>query len=265
MLSDKIYKQGVERQLYQLGLSEVQAKIYISILHTQRTTVLQIARDTGIQRPTIYDNVAFLEKSLLVATVVEGGRKYIVPNNPENLFLLIKQKQNVAQEIAPSLMELYSREEKHEPAVRFFRGEEGLKKLADVILTCKEREIRTLADFERNIQKPFSERYLRTLWKARSRKHIFGKILYTHESIATLKKNKDYSDTGNIRFNREVRILPVPIKLSVLYTIVDNNVLFWGPKEEDVSFQFVSDAHANSLKSLFDYLWNVSKSIEFAR
>lgn len=258
MLSDKVYKQGVERQLYQLGLSGVQAKIYLSILHARKTTVLQIARDTGIQRPTIYDNVAFLEQSFLVATIVEGGRKYIVPNNPENLFLLIKQKQHVAHEIVPFLNELYTREEKREPTVRFFRGDEGLKKLAHVILTCEEKEIRTIADYERNIQKPFSERYLHMLWEARSRKHIFGKILYTHESIPALKNNEDYCDTGNIRFNREVRILPEAIKLSVLYTIVDNNVLFWGPKEEEVSFQFISEAYATSLKSLFDYLWGVA-------
>lgn len=261
MLSPSLYKQGIERQLSQLGLSEVQAKIYLSILRARKTTVLQIARDTGIQRPTIYDNVAFLEKSLLVCTIVEGARKYIVPNNPENLFLLIKQKQSVAQEIVPSLQELYRHEEKHDPAVRFYRGEEGLKKLADVILTSDEKEIRTLADYERNIQKPFSERYLRTLWEARSRKHILGKILYTHSSVPALKANKDYTDTGNIRFNREVRILPEPIQLSVLYTIVDNHVLFWGPKEEDVSFQFTSEAYANSLKSLFDYLWSISKKL----
>lgn len=259
MMSPKLYKQGIDRQLQLLGLSEVQTKIYISILRAKRTTVLQIARDTGIQRPTIYDNVAFLENSLLVSTVVVGARKSIVPNNPENLFLLIKQKQNVAHEVVPVLQDLYRLEEKSEPAVRFFRGEEGLKKLANVILTCEEKEIRSLADYERNIQKPFSERYLRTLWEARSRKHIFGKILYTHESIPALKKNKDYSDTGNIRFNREVRILPKPIKLVVPYTIVDNNVLFWGPKEEEVSFQFISEAYATSLKSLFDYLWSVSE------
>jgi hypothetical protein len=171
---------------------------------------------------------------------------------------MLQKKEQVVTSILPSLQEVFESGEAKEPDVRFYRGKEGLEKLADIILTSKEKEIWTVADYERNIRDPFSEKYLHSLWEARNRKHIFGKILYTHSSLPALRKNKDYSEIGNIRFNREVRILPESIELSVLYTIVDNNVLFWGTKDEEMAFQFVSESYSNSLKSLFAYLWSVS-------
>lgn len=261
MLSVPLYRRAIEKQLQQLGLSSTQSQIYLTILTAQKTTVLEVSRATGIQRPTIYDNVAELERSLLVSYIVEGGRKYIVANDPANLALLVQQKQIAMQEVVPALQELYKREEVTGAHVRFYHGAEGLKKLADVILTSEEKVMRTIADYERNIQEPFSEQYLHTLWEARDRRHISGRVLYTHRNVPALRANKDFSETGNIRYNREVRILPKEIDLAVLYTIVDNNVLFWGEKQEDVSFQFVSESYATSLKSLFDYLWGVSEKL----
>lgn len=257
-MSATLYKQGVFQQLMQLGLTHVQAQIYLATLAAKRTTVLQISRDTGIQRPTIYDNVKELERHMLVSTVVDSGRKYLVPNDPRALASMLKHKEVVLGDVLPSLEAEYKVAHPQDADVRFFRGEEGLQALADVLLTSKEKVIRTIADYERNIEEPFSERYLRKLWNARSRKHIHGKILYTTKSVEKLRQNKDYSEIGNIRYDREVRILPEAIKLSVLYTLVDNRVLFWGTKHEDVAFQFVSKSYADSLKSMFDYLWEVS-------
>jgi hypothetical protein len=193
--------------------------------------------------------------------VVQSGKKYIVPANPENLELLVQQRQVAVREALPVLRHLYDRESSTDPQVRFYRGDEGLKKLADVILSSKSKVMRTIADYERNIREPFSKQYLHTLWEARNRKHIFGRVLYTHANIQALLAEKDFSETGNIRYNREVRILPKSIELSVLYTIVDDNVLFWGSKADELAFQFVSRSYADSLTSLFDYLWDVSEKL----
>jgi len=260
MLSEKSYNlRDIKKKLQELGLSISQSSVYLATLKLKKASVLDIAKTTNIQRPTIYDAVRILEQSGLVGYVVEGSKKYIVPNKPDNLTTLIQKKQKLACSLIPDLEDIYEDSRSLPPKIRFFQGEEGLKKLTEVILTSKEKKIRTLADYEENIQKPFSEQFLRRLWKARTQKNIFGHILYTNKSLSLLKKSPDYNEIGNIKYNREVRILPKELDMNILYTIVDNNVLFWSSKEENYSFHFSSPSYANSLKSIFDFLWNQSE------
>ena len=260
MSSKQLYnRRSLGKQLSSLGLSTTQSTVYLALLTLKKSTVLEIARETHIQRPTIYDALHALEDYGLVQWIIEGSKKYITPNHPENIALYLEKKKQLATTILPTLEDIYETNNPLPPKIRFFQGTESLEKLADTILTSESKVIRTLADYEQNIQKPFSEKYLRTLWEARTRKHILGKILYTHKSIPLLEKNKDYYEIGNIRYNREIRILPQEIDLTVLYTLVDNNVLFWSSQEERYSFHIKSPSYAQSLTSLFDFLWSQSK------
>ena len=260
MLSKKQYnRKSIEKQLMSLGFSPTQAAVYLAILKLKKTTVLQISRETGIQRPTIYDCIAFLENSALVTHGAEGSKKFILPEKPNNLLTLIEQKHTLAKGLLSPLTTLYQTNQPEPPKIRFFQGEEGLKKLTNVILTSKDKTIRTLASYEENIKKPFTETFQKNLWNARAQKHIFGHILYTQKDIPFLSQSRDHGETGNIRYNREVRILPPEINLDILYTIVDDNVLFWSSKEEGYSFHIQSPSYANSLKSLFDFLWAQSE------
>lgn len=256
MSSDKRYTQRhIEKTLGELGLSGTQSALYLALLKRKKVTVLDLFRETGIQRPTIYDALETLEQFGLITRIVEGAKKFILPNHPKNIDIYLAKKQKLAEELLPTLADIYNAHSPLPPKIRFFQGEEGLKKLTGVILTSKEKVIRTIADYEENIQKPFTKKFQRNLWKTRTQKHIFGHILYSQKSIELLSQNPDYNEIGNIRYNREVRILPKEVDLSILYTIVDDNVLFWSSKEEGYSFHIQSPSYANSLKSLFDFLW----------
>lgn len=243
-----------------LGLTEKQGQIYLSIQKRGVSSVLDIFRDTHIQRPTIYENAVTLESLGLVETVVKGTKKRLTATAPERLQDLIKQKQLVAQELIEDLA-LIKKDETPRNPVRLYAGREGAKKLANLILESRGKRVLTLGNHEL-LYTLFTERDLHRLWEARVTKNIHVEALFPSSDTLTLQSNKDYSEIGNIRYNRTVRILPASIDWEVMYTIVDDNVLFWSAQKEDLFFQFTSPSYAASLRTVFQVLWQISKPLE---
>ncbi|QQR78548.1 MAG: hypothetical protein IPJ68_05780 [Candidatus Moraniibacteriota bacterium] len=247
-------------KLMALGLTEKQGQIYISIQKHGICSVLDIFRDTHIQRPTIYENAVTLESLGLIETVVKGAKKRLAATAPERLQALIKQKELVACELVEDLASIKKGDVLRNP-VRLYAGREGAKKLADLILESKGKTVLTLGNHEL-LYALFTERDLRRLWEARVAKNIHVEALFPSSDRPTLQRNKDYSETGNIRYNRTVRVLPASIDWGVMYTIVDDNVLFWSAQKEDFFFQFSSPSYAASLRTVFQILWQISKPLE---
>lgn len=246
------------KQLTALGLTDVQGKVYIKLLELKQTSVLNLARATELQRPTIYDNLGKLEELGLVHWVQVGGRKMILANDPKALVQMLTLKQRKAEELLPELEELYNHTVPIAPKTVFFHGNEGYKRLASIIPTAKDKVIRSIGSYTENIRDGFTDKFLKELWKTRSQHRVKARVLFAHADVELLAKDKSYSEIGNIRYSREVRILPKSIELSVLYTLVDDKVLFWSSKKEDFGMLFQSQSYANSLKTLFDYLWSIS-------
>lgn len=250
-------------KLSALGLTEKQGQIYLSLQRNGASTILDIFRDTHIQRPTIYENATLLESLGLIETVIKGKKKHLVATAPEHLQTLIKKKETVASELIEDLATIRQGEVLRNP-VRLYAGREGAKKLANLILESKGGEVLTLGNYQL-LYTLFRESDLRRLWEARASKDIAVKTLFPASDLLVLQKNKDYSESGNFRYNRQVRILPPSIQWGVMYTIVDDNVLFWSTQKEDFFFQFSSSSYAQSLRTVFESLWKISGPIESQR
>lgn len=247
-------------KLLALGLTEKQGQIYLSLQRNGASTVLDIFRDTHIQRPTIYENAILLESLGLVEIVVKGTKKYLVATAPERLQALIKQKEAVAQELIEDLATIKQGGVLRNP-VRLYAGHEGAKKLAQLILESKGKKVLTLGNYSL-LYALFRESDLRRLWEARVAKNIQIDALFPTTDRLELQKNKDYSESENLRYNRRVRILPPSIQWDVMYTIVDDNVLFWSAQKEDFFFQFSSLSYAQSLRTVFESLWKDSEPLK---
>lgn len=247
-------------KLVTLGLTEKQGQIYLSLQKNGASTILDIFRDTHIQRPTIYENAVLLENIGLVETVIKGTKRHLVATAPERLQALIKQKEVIAQELIEDLATIRQGDVLRNP-VRLYAGHEGAKKLAQLILESKGKKVLTLGNYQL-LYTLFRESDLRRLWEARVTNDIQVDTLFPATDLPELQKNKDYSESGNLQYNRCVRILPPSIQWDVMYTIVDDNVLFWSAQKEDFFFQFSSPSYTQSLRTVFESLWKVSTQLE---
>lgn len=83
----------LEEKLKQLGLSENEIKIYLSVLEHTKITPALLARKTGVSRPTAYGvGKSLVEKGFIEADEL-SPTLYFVALPPENIEKIIKKEQ----------------------------------------------------------------------------------------------------------------------------------------------------------------------------
>lgn len=80
--------------LKNFGLEAEEAKTYLTMLNMGHTTVLEIARRTGIKRCTVYLIINRLIKKELVKEATIGKKKYYQVENPKKLIKLLDKKKH---------------------------------------------------------------------------------------------------------------------------------------------------------------------------
>jgi sugar-specific transcriptional regulator TrmB len=79
-------------KLRHLGLSENEAKVYMAMLELGPSVVVEIARKSGINRPTTYVQIESLKKKGLVSTQAKGKKQFFIAESPDKLELLIEKQ-----------------------------------------------------------------------------------------------------------------------------------------------------------------------------
>ncbi|MEK7126738.1 MAG: helix-turn-helix domain-containing protein [Patescibacteria group bacterium] len=122
--------------LKNIGLSEKEAKIYLSLLELQEALPSTIARKANVKRPTTYVVLEQLQKRGLVGYIKKGRLLYFRAQNPHSL---IEDQHDKYQTLEKSLPELLQLHEKYTatPQMSVYEGKEGLIKIMEDTLTAK--------------------------------------------------------------------------------------------------------------------------------
>lgn len=127
--------------LLNIGLSEMQAKIYIYLIEHGQSTPTEIADGIGENRTTVYAAAEKLEKMGLISQKDRGKIAAYVPNHPSALELVAEKRLRVVARQAknlesnlPALINYYN-EHQSEPGVVTFYGQEGVEKIWDKIIS----------------------------------------------------------------------------------------------------------------------------------
>ncbi|MDF2379485.1 MAG: helix-turn-helix domain-containing protein [Candidatus Gracilibacteria bacterium] len=128
--------------LMSLGLTEKEAKLYLTLLEIGSNPVSSIARKAGITRTTAYAALETLKEKGLVSTIEKGGIQQFTPVKPSKLEKYAKKLREDAtsnyeriKEIIPNLKSLTG-DLVMAPKVKFFEGLEGIKTIySDTIET----------------------------------------------------------------------------------------------------------------------------------
>jgi len=125
-----------KKVLQDLGLSDGEIAVYLSLLKLGSVPVSKIKEDTGLHRTTIYDFVEKLLNKALISFVVENNIRYYAATEPEKLLTLVKEKEENIKEILPKLNELMITK-KDKIQVEIYRGREGFKTFLNDVLRLK--------------------------------------------------------------------------------------------------------------------------------
>lgn len=243
--------------LSQIGLSGSAAKVYLYLIEAKKSTILEIARNTGIARSNVYTAIVTLKKTQLVSEAIEGKKKFFVPESPEHLELSARLKEVIARQAAQLLLPEFKKE-RYEAKIKYFEGEEGVKKTIYETLDSKERILRALGSLQ-TLYESFPPKERSRFIQARVKKRISLRMLDSFENKPFHEQDKDLSSISNIRQLREVRFLPLEVGFDFYIMTIDDKVLFFAPAKEGYSFSFKSPSFSKTMKIIFDFLWSISK------
>jgi len=116
--------------LKELGLSDAESLIYLTLIETGSTLVGLIIKKTGLHRGTTYQVLQRLKEKGLVSSIIKGKKQYFEPASPERLMDILRAKEESLTEILPLLKKkLEASKEKQE--VNVYSGINGIRSVLD--------------------------------------------------------------------------------------------------------------------------------------
>jgi len=236
--------------LKEIGLTDKEAEVYLTLLDLGSTIASKIHEKTGIQRRNIYDLLNKLIGKGLVSYITEGKKKYFQPKNPDRIFDYIDEQKERLEEKkkAIDIKELQDKFSsiKNMQEAEILRGIQGIKTILNDCLNVKEVLFISSTGYVGERLPYFWPHYD----KQRIKKKIVWKLLLNYDA-----KNKPIVTS---KF-REYKILPKELSSpNVIYIYGDKvaNVLW---SEPPVSFVIRDKTIAESYKRYFEFLWKAIK------
>jgi len=177
-----------------LGLSDKEAKTYLASLGLGSTSVQEIAKKSGLKRPTTYFAIEQLVKKGLMSSFEKGKKSFFSAESPERLVSLIaaqKKKAQVLEEelqsVLPELNNVFNLTGE-KPMVKFFEGKEGIKAIQEDILKTEDKNIENIYPRD-DFVKVFSEAERKGYIAELRKKRIKIRTIYTSQAPAQLILN----------------------------------------------------------------------------
>lgn len=136
--------------LQQLGYNEKEIRVYLTLLTGGPSSVRKLAKETGINRGTVYEVLKTLQKAGLIGMYQKHKKQFFVAEDPEKLVDVIDRKEKAVaalkRDLAESLPELRSlyAHGGAKPTVKYYEGNKGITIiLNDVLRTMAVQEDRS--------------------------------------------------------------------------------------------------------------------------
>ncbi|MBU1198213.1 MAG: helix-turn-helix domain-containing protein [Nanoarchaeota archaeon] len=246
----------MNKKLEKLGLNESESKIYLKLLGLGSCKAGIIAKEVKYNRTTIYKSLDSLIKKGLVSYVIKENRKYFEAANPENLKenlkkekLELEKKNKLANEMLPSLKELYN-DSKSEQEANIYKGIKGLKAIFnDILSTLKSGDEYFCFGVPKNAEQFWG--YFDEFNKILKKNKVKSKIIFDER----VKKNIDSCQ----KYGYQVKILSQEHFTPAEVNIYKNKVAIVLWSKNPIGFLIKDKETANSFRTYFNLMWNIAK------
>ena len=230
-------------ELRKLGLSEKEAKVYLTALELGYTSVQKIAQQAKISRPTTYEIIKSLKEKGLISQSKNKQKNYFIAESPDNLLgILRRQKREIEEKerefirIIATLRSKFYLDNQRE--IKTYKDEKGLEILLDDLLTTSSKKIYVLVSNEK-------------IWPKKERQVIYqaikkrlGQIEIKELSIDKNKSSLDYLETKTLKLS--------PFKENV---IIYDKVIILSDKSSGILID--NKDLINLIKSFFQYICKI--------
>lgn len=242
--------------LQNYGLSEKEARVYLTVLELGSSIASTIARRAELNRVTVYTILEDMKKDGIVNETTKEGVKYYSVISPDILLKQAEQKYESFKEKVPELLAL-AEKFGNKPRIQFFEWLEWLKKIYRQVTFEGEKMIEPYLSFVgTNDIDPRFEKWLTTEFKSiRQKLTTASKIIQARweKSDEYLSYHKDnYSsviiDDPIFELANEIVLYGINKVALMMYS---TNELCWLVIESTTLYQW--------LKSMFNLIWKMYK------
>ena len=155
--------------LYLLGMTDMQAKVYLAALELGEGTMQMLARKSGLNRTTIYTFIDELKNRGYILETRCAKRRVYSAVHPERLVEMQKTRLGGLERILPELLAI-NNQSAQKPRVTFYEGIKGIEDVYADMLREK-KEIFSYEDMD-NLKTGLPERFFNSFPKERARRDI---------------------------------------------------------------------------------------------
>ena len=245
------------QSLEQLGLSNLEAKVYLKILEIGEALPKQISDQIQTPRATLYQLFPKLTDRGLIQPVIKGKRRYFKAQRPDLVLSQLKEKVNDLELQLPDLLAIYQAKS-DKPRVQFFAGHEGIKLLYRDTLKEEGGIVRAflrVTNIHQEIEKYLTSYYV----PERIRRKVEARNL-----VSSDKLERVIIPTGKqqLRENRYIDPNKFPFQFEGL--IFGDKVGFsnYEAGSQLGAIMIESEEIAKSMRSLFDFAWQIAERVK---
>lgn len=243
----------ISQELTNLGLSEKEAKVYLSALELGPTSIQNLTRKSGIKRSTVYEMIKNLEVKKLISETVSGKRKIYIAASPENLKRQIHEQEKLLNQLLPELRAI-SNTGFAKPKIMFYEGKEGVREIYRDTLNSKSKKAYWVSPIQ-SMYDTIGEDFLVKNVEDRIKKKIWIKSIHvTTKNVSSYKflQPENYENSY-----RAIKFTPTGINFENTIAIYDNRVAVISSKREGFGFIIESEDYADTMKTFYDLLWQI--------
>jgi len=241
-----------EAQLEKLGLTNIEARVYLTLLKLGSTKTGALVKKTELHRATVYDVLKRLIERGLVSYIIKGKIKHFQVTSPEYFLDKVKEEENKLKEketfVKDIVKELNSIKEqakvKEESSI--YEGIKGIKLIFEEILKSKEY----IAFGSRGKLKEILGDFFNIFQKRKKVLKIKSMLLFDEDL-----RNSDY--TKNI--HGDIKFLPREYNSPIATFIYNDKVAIIILKETPTAFLLENKQVADSFRNYFEILWKIAK------
>ena len=236
-----------EKVLRDLGLTKIEAKVYLACLELGTDSVLHISKKAEVKRPTCYLSLDNLFEKGLVSKIEKKNTTLYSAEDPN--IILNKYKEKIAnfQDLLPLFHAKFNKGPK--PKIRYYEGKEALWGIYTKIISPAKK----IYSFGTDIKK-LSEKFptITDYWiKNHSSQH--------QESLELISYNQAGLDYARKKIkNREVRIMPKNLPVFADIAITENKI-FIVSLDNLFGILIESEDLAKTFKNFFMLAWMAAK------
>lgn len=247
----RLIEMNVIKHLEEIGLNHNEALIYTSLLNSGPTTVLLLANISGIKRSTVYNTIESLLGKGLVHYEINGTKKLLVAENPEELGLMLARQKQKLDAVLPRLHALHTTTRPSESLMKQFYGLQGVRTVYSHLLEDLKENDEYLVISNQDKWFELDPEFFEHFIKKRSKLSLNTRLLLQNTAQTREFKHRQ------AHYNEIIKLFPEHVALNINMVITSCKTVIMQLSQPIFIILIENKNMADMNRTLFDLLWTI--------